>query len=82
MKRARLASAALLAIILVLGPGVSQTAASTATPPVVIGTITIGEVCGGLSDVIAFLESRPESRLRDFLLAQARRVFEKHCAPA
>jgi hypothetical protein len=45
-----------------------------------VATITAGDVCDALAKAIAFLEERQPSRLRDFLLAQARAVFDHHCS--
>ncbi len=54
-------------------------AASTNHRPLVVATITVGDICTGLADYIQFLEGRPASRLRDFLLTQAQRLSEKLC---
>jgi hypothetical protein len=80
MKKTRTLGAGILLVALALGPAMPRAAsAAPLVPPTVVATGTI-DVCGGLADVIAFLESRPSSRLRDFLLASAQRLFDQHCA--
>ena len=81
MKRIRtLGAGILVACTFTVGPGMPRAAsAAPLVPPTVVATGTV-DVCGGLADAIAFLESRPSSRLRDFLLASAQRVFDRHCA--
>jgi hypothetical protein len=69
-------AAAVLAIGLVTA---APAAAAAPRPPVMVATITIGDVCAALAKAIAFLEERPASRLRDFLLTQAQAAFDAHC---
>jgi hypothetical protein len=68
-----------LAGILTLSPAMTRTV-DARTSDATTSVATVGEVCGALSDAIVFLEGRPPSRLRDFLLAQARRLFSKYCS--
>jgi hypothetical protein len=74
--------AAAFAVAATLGVGLTAaTPATASTParPMVVATVTIGDVCHALADTIAFLESRPPSRLRDFLLARAEQLFARYC---
>jgi hypothetical protein len=78
----RTAAAAVLAVFVASGLAVVAPAAAADTGPQAAATathITIGEVCGRLSDYIAFLEARPPSRLRDFLLTQAKNLYSRFC---
>ena len=45
-------------------------------PPV---TVSGQNFCEALAEAIQFLEGLPESRLRNFLLAQFQRGFAAHC---
>jgi hypothetical protein len=59
----------------------TTTPAAAATVDGSAGTqdVTIGHVCAALADYIQFLESRPPSPLRDFLLEQAQVLFARFC---
>lgn len=61
---------------------VVATPASASDASAITATVTIEEACGKLSEAITFLRDRPESRLRNFLLAQAQRLFDTYCKPA
>ena len=50
------------------------------TGPGVATAITLSDACAKLADLIAFLASRPSGPLRDFLLAQARRLELRYCS--
>jgi hypothetical protein len=66
------ASALAMTVVVVTPASASDGSATTAT-------VTIEEACAKLSEAITFLEGRPQGRLRDFLLAQARRLFATYC---
>jgi hypothetical protein len=67
-------AATLAASLTVATPAMANTTQSAAA-----SVPTIEQVCAGLADAIAFLETRPPSPLRDFLLAQAQRLFARYC---
>jgi hypothetical protein len=76
----RLGTIALLAASLavtstILTPATARAADVTA----VSTTVTLADACAKLAELIAFLEARPAGPLRDFLLAQARRLELKYC---
>ena len=76
----RLAAVALLAASLaatgvVLTPATALAAEEAASST----TITLDDACAKLAEAIAFLEGRPARPLRDFLLAQARRLEARYC---
>ena len=75
----RLGTALVLSATLAIGLSIATPASASTTQAANLTPPTIGQFCDGLADVIAFLESRPPSPLRDFLLAQARRLFERYC---
>jgi hypothetical protein len=77
----RFASAAVLAAFVAGGLAVATPAAASTTPQngAVATNITIDSICGRLANYIAFLEARPASRLRDFLLEQARNLYSRYC---
>jgi hypothetical protein len=69
-----------LAATLAIGlAAAAPAAASTGDHPAAAATASNEHLCGALADTIAFLESRPPSRLRDFLLEHARRLFARYC---
>ena len=72
---ATLALAGVLCTSLALTP-TPLSAAPTATAPQVTQT-----VCDYLTQAIAFLESKPQTPLRDFLLATLRRAQKQYCRP-
>jgi hypothetical protein len=77
----RMVVAAAVAATLAVGlVAATPAAASTEGRPMVVATVTIGEICQALAETIEFLESRPPSRLRDFLLAQATHLYSRYCA--
>jgi hypothetical protein len=75
----RVSAAALVAVALSVGLSSSASAAMVPRDEPVV-TTTGTDLCQGLADAIAFLEERPASRLRDFLLGAARRLFAAHCS--
>jgi hypothetical protein len=68
-----------LAAALAIGLGTAAPAAASTGGGAVTARVSTAHLCEALADTIAFLESRPPSRLRDFLLAQAERLFARHC---
>jgi hypothetical protein len=74
----RVLLAALLAVT--LGAGSASASAATVDTGQSAHSVTLEEFCDGVSDVIAFLESRPASPLRDFLLGKAQRLFARYCS--
>lgn len=42
--------------------------------------LSLSEACTKLTRLIDYLEGLPESRLRDFLLKAARRMFDRSCS--
>lgn len=80
MKRLkRMGIAVMLASALSMGLATTTVSASEETNLPVAASATLQDACQALSEVIEFLEQRPPSRLRDFLLAQARRLFATYC---
>jgi hypothetical protein len=73
------AIAVLAASLAVTGIVLIPSTALAADDAAVSTTLTRAEACAKLADVITFLEGRPASPLRDFLLAQARRLELKYC---
>ena len=59
---------------------VTPASAVAAGEAVTSTTITRDEACAKLAELIAFLEGRPASPLRDFLLAAARRLELRFCS--
>ena len=78
MKRAKRLGAAMM-LAGALSMGMATTAVAAAPEPTAPVVIVNGDFCSSLAEAIAFLEQRPESRLRDFLLAYLRHVFAAHC---
>ena len=79
MKRAKRLGAAVL-VAGALSMGMATTAVAAVPEPPAMAVTVNGDFCGSLAEAIAFLEQRPESRLRDFLLAYLRHVFAAHCS--
>lgn len=75
----RFGAAAVFAISLAIGLGVAQPAVASTRGGSPVAHITIGQVCAALADSITFLKARPAGPLRDFLLAHAQSLFDKHC---
>lgn len=75
----RFGAAAVFAISLATGLGVAQPAVASPRAGSPVAHITIGQVCAALADSITFLKARPEGPLRDFLLAHAQSLFDRHC---
>ena len=71
---ATLAVAGMLCTSLVLTPTPLRAAPTVAAPQVTV------RVCDYLTQAIAFLESQPQTPLRDFLLATLRRAQGRYCA--
>jgi len=71
---AALALAGVLCTSLALTPTPLSAAPTVAAPQVTV------RVCDYLAQAIAFLESKPQTPLRDFLLATLRRVQAQYCA--
>ncbi|HEY6088166.1 MAG TPA: hypothetical protein VD771_00095 [Gemmatimonadaceae bacterium] len=69
-----LALAGVLGTSLALSP-TPLSASPTGTVPAVSVTV----FCGHLAQAIAFLESRPQTPLRDFLLATLRKAEVRYC---
>jgi hypothetical protein len=81
MKRLKRAAAvAALGGLLTLSPGLAARADARGAVEPAATSVSLAEACSALSEAIEFLEGRPQSRLRDFLLAQARRLFATYCA--
>jgi hypothetical protein len=78
MRFRKMGVAMILAAALAAGAATTAVSASAALP--VATEANVDDPCQALSEIIAFLEQRPPSRLRDFLLAQARRLFATYCA--
>jgi hypothetical protein len=76
-----IATAAVLSALLAGGLAVATpvTASAASQTGGAEAKITIGAICARLADYIAFLEGRPSSRLRDFLLEQARNLYSEYC---
>jgi hypothetical protein len=72
----RLGAVTLLAAALAVTPA----SAVAADQAVTSTTVTRDEACAKLAELIAFLEGRPASPLRDFLLAAARRLDLRYCS--
>ena len=68
-----LALAGVLCASLALTPAPLSAGPTAATPEVT------QRVCDFLAQAIAFLELKPQSPLRDFLIASLRRVQEQYC---
>ena len=76
----RLGLAAVFASSMAIGLAVATPAgAATSGTSTAPNNITIGALCAKLSWYISALEERPASPLRDFLLNQARLLFERYC---
>ena len=71
---AALAVSSLLAVGFSLGGGTTTAYAAGSI------SATIASFCDGLTEYIARLESRPELRLRDFLLLIATQIQQNHCS--
>lgn len=76
----RLGAIALLAASLATTDLVLTPATALAQNAAATSTITLADACAKLAEAIAFLEGRPASPLRDFLLAQARRLEVRYCS--
>jgi hypothetical protein len=76
----RIGAVALLAASLaVTGTALSPATVVAADGAAVSTTLTLADACAKLAEAITFLEGRPASPLRDFLLAQARRLELRYC---
>jgi hypothetical protein len=73
----RLGATLALAGILGTGLALSPTPLSAA-PTNAVPTVTV--ICDYIAQAIAFLELKPPSPFRDFLLATLRRAQERYCA--
>jgi hypothetical protein len=76
----RFGVAVVLASSLALTLTIATPASAAQSGSHAVGTqIRTFDPCVALSDYIHFLEQRPAGPLRDFLLAQARRLFDRYC---
>jgi ABC-type glycerol-3-phosphate transport system substrate-binding protein len=80
MRFRKMGVAMILAAALAAGAATTAVSASADAALPVAMEANVDDPCQALSEIIAFLEQRPPSRLRDFLLAQARRLFATYCA--
>jgi hypothetical protein len=67
-----------LASSLAFGFPATVAAAPTAGAPLTVA-VTLTDACAKLADAVAFLEGRPASPLRDFLLAVTRKLQTRYC---